>query len=262
MAFLSRFLKSLAAATAMSCLMGWLAGTALADGQFSSTQKSEIEQIIKGYLMKNPEVLRDAINELDQREKSAEANARTKIVSDLQGPLYVSLAQSVAGNPNGKITLVEFFDYNCGYCKKALPDIARLIKENPDLRVILKDYPILSEGSIQASEVATALHKQFSGEKLWQYHQKLLSLHTAVGRTQAIAVAQQMGADVDKLTKDAADPAIKKSLDENDQVGRALMLNGTPSFVIGQETVIGAIGYDRLKIKLDNVRKCGKVVCS
>ncbi|QXX73970.1 DsbA family protein [Methylovirgula sp. HY1] len=258
MAFLSALLKSLITAAALCCL----AGAAFAASQFSPAQKGEIEQIIKSYIMTNPEILRDAITELDRREKTAEATARSKIISNLKGPLYVSPTQAIVGNPNGKITLVEFFDYNCGYCKKSLPDIARLIKENPDLRVILKDYPILSKGSVEASEIATAFHEQFSGEKFWQFHKTLLGSHGYVGRAQAIAVAKDLGANMDQLTKDAAAPSVKKGLEQNDQLGQALMLTGTPSFVIGDETIIGAVGYDELKTKLDNVRKCGKVICS
>lgn len=262
MARLRPLLKCLAVAAALSCLIAWPARMAFADGQFSPAQKSEIEQIIKNYIMKNPEILRDAISELELREKTAEMDARHKIVLNLQGPLYVSQSQEVVGNPNGKIILVEFFDYNCGYCKKSLSDIVRLIKENPDLRVILKDYPILSERSIEAAEIALALRKQFTGEKFWEFHQKLLSLRTPVGSAEAIAVAKELGADTDRLTKDAAAPEIKKGIEDNDHLGRALMLDGTPSFVIGDDTVVGAVGYAALKTKLDNVRKCGKVVCS
>ncbi|MGB8278456.1 MAG: DsbA family protein [Methylovirgula sp.] len=262
MARLRPLLKCLAVAAALSCLIAWPARMAFADGQFSPAQKSEIEQIIKNYIMKNPEILRDAISELELREKTAEMDARHKIISNLQGPLYVSESQEVVGNPNGKITLVEFFDYNCGYCKKSLSDIIRLIKENPDLRVILKDYPILSERSVEAAEIALALRKQVTGEKFWEFHQKLLSSRTPVGRAEAIAVAKEIGADMDRLTKDAAALEIKKGLEDNDRLGQALALSGTPSFVVGDETVVGAVGYDSLKSKVENVRKCGKVVCS
>ena len=258
MAFLSALLKSFIAAVVLCCL----AGAAFAGGEFSPAQKGEIEHIIKNYIMANPEILRDAITELDNREKTAQANARSKIIADRNGPLYVSQSQAIVGNPNGKITLVEFFDYNCGYCKKSLSDIVRLIKENPDLRVILKDYPILSKGSIEAAEIATAFHEQFPGQKFWQFHQTLLGSRGFVGRDQALAVAKDFGANIDQLIKDAAAPAVKKGLEQNDQLGQALMLTGTPSFVIGDETVIGAVGYEELKTKLDNVRKCGKVICS
>jgi protein-disulfide isomerase len=255
-------LKLFAAAAAFFCLTASPAQMAFADGQFSASQKGEIEQIIKSYILKNPEILREAISELELREKTAEATAQKKIISNLQGPLYVSNSQEIVGNPNGKVTLVEFFDYNCGYCKRSLADIATLMKQSPDLRVILKDYPILSQRSIEAAAVAQALHKQFTGNKFWEFHQKLLSSRVPVGRAEALAVAKAMGADMDRLIKDAAAPGIKKGLEDNDHLGQALMLTGTPSFVIGDQTVVGAVGYASLKSKLDNVRKCGKAICS
>ena len=236
--------------------------TPLAADEFSASQKSEIEAIIKDYLTKNPEVLRDAISALETRAKAAEADARNKLVSDMQGPLYTSPYQAIVGNPNGKLTLIEFFDYNCGYCKKMLPDMARLMKDEPDLRLILRDYPILSDASVEAAEVAAAVRNQFKGDKFWEFHQKLLGSRGPIGKAQALAVAQALGADMDKISKDMEAPSVKEGLDELDRLGRDLALNGTPSYVVGDETVVGAVGYDALKAKLDNVRKCGKVVCS
>lgn len=257
MARISALLASLALG-----LTAFIFSTPLAADEFSASQKSEIETIIKNYIMKNPEILRDAIDELENRAKAAEADARNKLVSDTQGPLYTSPYQAVIGNPNGKLTLIEFFDYNCGYCKKMLPDIARLITSEPDLRIILRDYPILSDASVEAAQVAAAVRNQFKGEKFWEFHQKLLGSHGPVGKAQALAVAQALGADMDKIGKDMEAPSVKEGLDESDRLGRDLALNGTPSYVVGDEIVVGAVGYDALKAKLDNVRKCGKVVCS
>ncbi|MGA3304220.1 MAG: DsbA family protein [Methylovirgula sp.] len=256
------FLKCFAVAVALAGLLALPARFAFADDAFSPAQKSAIEKIIKDYIMKNPEVLRDALTELDLREKTAEMDARSKIITNLDGPLYVSDAQEVVGNVKGKLTLVEFFDYNCGYCKKTLGDIVQLMKDYPDLRVILKDYPILSDKSVDAATIALAVRKQFSGDKFWDFHQRLLSSRGPVGRDEALAIAKDMGADMDRLNKDASGADIKKALQDNDHLGQALLLNGTPSFVIGQEPIVGAIGYDAMKGKLENVKKCGKVVCS
>jgi protein-disulfide isomerase len=257
MARISALLASLALG-----LAAFIFSTPLAADEFSASQKSEIETIIKNYIMKNPEILRDAIDELENRAKAAEADARNKLVSDTQGPLYTSPYQAVIGNQNGKLTLIEFFDYNCGYCKKMLPDIARLMTDEPDLRIILRDYPILSDASVEAAQVAAAVRNQFKGEKFWEFHQKLLGSRGPVGKAQALAVAQALGADMDKIGKDMEAPSVKEGLDESDRLGRDLALNGTPSYVVGDEIVVGAVGYDALKAKLDNVRKCGKVVCS
>jgi protein-disulfide isomerase len=236
--------------------------TPLAADEFSASQKSEIETIIKNYIMKNPELLRDAITELEAHDKTAADQAREKLVSDPQSPLYTSPYQAIVGNQDGKLTLVEFFDYNCGYCKKMLPDIVRLMKDEPDLRVILRDYPILSDSSVDAAQVAAAVRNQFKGEKFWEFHQKLLGSHGPVGKAEALAVAQSLGADMGKIGQDMNAPSVKEGLDESDRLGHDLALNGTPSYVVGDEVVVGAVGYDALKAKLENVRKCGKVACS
>lgn len=227
--------------------------------EFSPAQKTEIESIIKDYLLQKPEILRDAISALEAREKLAEAKARDQIMTDSAGPLYATENQAVIGNPNGKVTLIEFFDYNCGYCKRALGDLARLMKDNPDLRVILRDLPILTPGSVEAARVANAASRQFKGPKFWEFHQKLLGSRTPVGKAEALAVAKDLGADMDKLAKDAekSQPNVDQSL----QLAKDLSVSGTPTYVIGEDLVVGAVGYDSLQAKVGNVRKCGKTIC-
>jgi protein-disulfide isomerase len=229
---------------------------------FSDAQKSAIESIVKAYILKNPEIVQQAFEELTAREKAAEAAARAKSLSDVQGPLYASLNEAIVGNPEGKITLVEFFDYNCGYCKKMLPDLARLIKANPDLKVILRDFPVLSDASIDAATIAAGVRDQFKGEKFWEYHQRLLGLRGLVGKEQAVDLAQQMGADMPRLVRDAQTPQAKAGLEESFKFGRLLQIQGTPSYIVGDAVVDGAVGFDELQDKVNNVRKCGKAVCS
>ena len=230
-------------------------------GQFSPAQTKEIGEIVRDYLIEHPEVLRDAMVELDRREKAEQAAVREKIISGNPN-LFSSRHQAVVGNPNGKITLVEFFDYNCGYCKKSLDDLAKLVKDEPELRVVLKDFPVLGPGSVEAAQVASALRNQFSGDKFWAYHQKLLMTRGQVGKAQALAVAKDMGADMGKLERDMANPDVKAGIQEVMQMADGLNLTGTPSWVVGKEVVIGAVGYDELKGKIGNVAKCGKAVCS
>ena len=205
-----------------ACLAGCLAlamaaplavGAPAKAAEFTDAQKGEIEFIVKAYILKNPEIVQQAFEELTNREKASEAAARAKSLSDVQGPLYSSPNEAVVGNPQGKITLVEFFDYNCGYCKKMLPDLARLIKENPDLRVILRDFPVLSDASIDAATIAAGVRDQFKGEKFWEYHQRLLGLHGLVGKEQAVDLAQEMGADMPRLARDAQAPSAKAGLE-------------------------------------------------
>jgi protein-disulfide isomerase len=252
-------------AVALLCLgLSSVALPAMA-AEFSPGQTKEIGDIVRDYLVSNPEVLRDAMVELDRREKAEQAAVREKVLAD-NGSMLASPHQAVIGNPNGKVTLVEFFDYNCGYCKKSLDDLAKLMKDDPNLRVVLKDFPVLGPGSVEAAQVASALRNQFTGEKFWAYHQKLLLTRGQIGKAQALAIAKDMGADMGKLEHDMASPEVKAGIRETMDLADKLSLTGTPSWVVGHDVVIGAVGYDELKGKIGNVAtnlaKCGKAVCS
>ena len=247
------------AAASLAALLG--TAPAQADG-FTPEQKSEIGPIIKDYLMAHPEVLRDAITELDTREKQAEADGRKKALAELGDKLSTQPDSLVIGNPGGKITLVEFFDYNCGYCKRALGDLDKLMKSNQDLKVVLRDFPILSAASVDAALVALAAHNQFTGDKYWEFHRKLLSSRSTVGKEQALAVAKAMGADMDRLQKDASDPRTRAAIQESLGDAQALNLNGTPSYIVGDDAIVGAQGFDEIQKRVESMRKCGKAICS
>lgn len=227
----------------------------------TSLPRAEIEAIVKDYLLKNPEVLRDALIELERRGKAEEDAQRARAVSDLAPKIYNSTRQVVVGNPAGKIELVEFYDYNCGYCKRAFEDLASLIKKNPDLRVILKEFPVLGPGSIEAAQVAHALRMQGASDKFWAFHQKLLTSRGQIAKAQALAAAKDAGADMARLTKDLESEEVKASLQEVMQMADALGLTGTPSYVVGGDVVVGAVGASELQGKIDNLRKCGKTAC-
>ena len=227
---------------------------------FTDAQKAEIGKILHEYLVQNPEVLREAITELNKREKAEESAQRETAIETVKNQIFDSKYQVVVGNPQGKITLVEFFDYNCGYCKKALSDLSKLAKENPDLRIVLRDFPVLGVGSLEAAQVAMAVGKQFQGEKFWAFHQKLLTGRQA-GKEQALAAARETGVDMSKLEKDMKGPDIRAGYEEVMQVADKLSLTGTPSWVVGKEVIVGAIGYAELNGKIANYRKCGKTSC-
>ena len=244
--------------------LGVLAGLAAAmpaQAQVSPAQRTEIEGIIKDYLMKNPDVIREVLVEMERKQKADEESARTKAVTDLAPTLFNSSRQAVMGNPNGKITLVEFFDYNCGYCKKALDDVAKLVKAEPELRLVIKDFPVLGPGSVEAAEIATALRNQIKGDKYWQYHTKLMQTRGQIGKAQALALAKEMGADMDRLARDVASPETRASLQEVMMIADKLQLTGTPTFVLGDEVIVGAVGQDELRARIGNMRKCGKTAC-
>ncbi|WP_245504049.1 DsbA family protein [Lichenihabitans psoromatis] len=230
--------------------------------EFTDAQKAALGPIIRDYLVQNPEVVRDAIAALDKKQKDDEETRRLQAVDTSSSDLFNSPYQATLGNPSGKVTLVEFFDYNCGYCKRALDDTAKLLKSEPELKVVLKDFPVLGPGSVEAAQVAGAVRNQFKGDKFWQYHYKLLSSHGPVGKAQALSVAKDLGADMDQIAKDMDKPEIRAGIQQNMQLADMLSLTGTPSYVVGKDVVVGAVGYDELKGRVDNNLRCGKAECS
>ncbi|PWB82163.1 MAG: disulfide bond formation protein DsbA, partial [Methylocystaceae bacterium] len=129
------------------------------------------------------------------------------------------------------------------------------------LRVVLKDFPVLGPGSTEAAQIATAARQQLKPEKFYEFHRKLLATRGSIGKAQALNVAKELGADPARLEKDAKSPEVHASLREAAEIADSLNLSGTPSWVLGKEVIVGAVGYSQLKGKIDNMRKCGKPAC-
>jgi protein-disulfide isomerase len=253
-------LRAMFAALALSVALP-LSGAMAQAPAFNEGQKEAIRQVIKEYLIKNPEVIQEAMVELERRQKESEQQARLKITQDKTGPLFTAKHNVAFGNPNGDVTIIEFFDYNCGFCKRALGDLQKIVTDDKNVRVITKDFPVLGPGSMEAATVALAAKQQLTPEKLWTFHQKLLSVRGNVGKQHALDAAKEAGADMARLTKDIDSPAVRLAIEENVQIADALGLTGTPSYVVGEEIVVGAVGFADLKARVDNVRKCGKNAC-
>ncbi|MBL1257330.1 thioredoxin domain-containing protein [Methylocystis sp. Sn-Cys] len=253
--------RALAVAGALAGVIFAGATPSRAADAFSDQQKAGIQKIIHDYLVSNPEVIREAIEALKKREEAAELASREKAVVEHGEKIVHSANQAVVGNPDGDVTLVEFFDYNCGYCKQSLASVAKLIETDPKLRVVLKDFPILGADSVDVAHIATAARMQLSPAKFWEFHKKLLSTRGHIGKQQAIAAAKEVGADIDRLEKDADSAETQAALKEVAALAEQLKFDGTPSWVIGKEAVVGGLPFAQLKAKVDNIRKCGKATC-
>ncbi len=228
------------------------AGAAL----FSSKQRDEIERITREYLIQHPEVLQEAIATLDQRQRAGDAEVHQAAVKDNATTLFGSPRQVVLGNLQGDVTMVEFFDYNCAYCKRALSDMVDLLKTDPKLRIVLKEFPVLGEGSAEAAQVAVAVRMQdATGKKYMEFHQKLLGGRGQANRTRALAVAKEVGLDMARLEQDMASDEVKATIAESMKLAEAVGINGTPSYVVGSDVVIGAVGLEALREKVNAVRK-------
>ena len=227
----------------------------------SDVQRSDIEKIVREYLLKNPEVLEEAMNELSKRQTAAEAAKHEANIAKNAEAIFNSPRGVTLGNKDGDVTFVEFFDYNCGYCKRAMTDMLDLMKADPKLKVVLKEFPVLSQGSVEAAQVAVAVRMQDpTGKKYLDFHQKLLGGRGAADKARALAVAKEVGLDMGKLEKDLASAEVRNTLEENFKLAEAMGMNGTPSYVIGKQVVIGAVGVDNLKEKI-GIARCGKATC-
>jgi protein-disulfide isomerase len=237
-------------------LLALPAAAAAQTPSFSADQRQEIEGIVKDYLLHHPEVMQDVMTELDKRQQEAEAAKHREAVKEQNATLFRSPHQVVLGNPHGDVTMVEFFDYNCGFCKHALPDMLTLLKSDPNLRFVLKEFPVLGEGSVEAARVAVAVRMQdVTGKRYIEFHQKLLGGRGAADKERALAVAKELGFDMTRIEKDMGSDEAKKTIDEDLKLADAIGVSGTPTYVVGDELVVGAVGLDALKEKIAAERK-------
>ena len=249
-------MRLLLRSTAAALCLAVVAAAPVRAQSISDAQRGEIERIVKEYIIAHPEVLQEAMAELEKRQNAAELEKQIAGVRQHKEVLFNSTHQVTLGNPKGDVTMVEFFDYNCGYCKRALGDMLALLKADPNLKVVLKEYPVLGPGSLEAAQVAVAARMQDkTGKKYLDFHQRLLGGHGPADKARAIAAAKDAGFDMARLEKDLASDEVRETLKENMKVADAIGLNGTPSYIIGSDVVIGAQGYDVLKEKVDAARK-------
>jgi len=254
-----RFSRTIAPALLALAISG--APLAASAQSFSDTQRGEIESIIKSYLLSHPEVLEEVSAELTKRQAAAEAEKHANAVTANAQTIFNSPRGVTLGNRDGDVNFVEFFDYNCGYCKHAMNDMLTLMKADPKLRVVLKEFPVLGQGSVEAAQVAVAVRIQDpSGKKYLDFHQKLLGGRGQADKARALAVAKEVGLDVARIEKDMSSPEVRATIEENFKLAESMGMNGTPSYVIGKQVVIGAVGIDALKEKV-GVARCGKATC-
>ncbi|MDR3498090.1 MAG: DsbA family protein [Parvibaculum sp.] len=241
-----------------AAMLGFIAsaGVAMAAPQtapksFSDAQTRSIETIVHDYLLKHPEVLLEAMQAYDDKQAAAKAHAQNKAVAANRAPIYDDPTSFVAGNPQGDVTIVEFFDYQCGYCKRVFEPLMDEIKKDGNIRLILKEFPILGPKSVVASHAALASMKQ---GKYFEFHQALFRNKAALTDDRIIEIAKSVGIDPVQMKKDMADPKIIKIIDRNEELARALAIDGTPGFVIGDKVHAGALDADELAAEVKAAR--------
>ncbi len=226
-------------------------------GPAGGVSRPELHKIIRDYIVANPEVLQEAMAEFEKRQNIADAEKARTTIKQNASLIFNSPRHVVAGNKDGDVSLVEFFDYNCPYCKQAMADINTLEGSDDKLRIVYKEFPVLGPGSVEAAQVAVAIRMQDAGgEKYLASRKALLSGRGQADKARALAVARDVGADMARLETDLNNPEVKATLEENLKLAEQLGLNGTPSYVIGSEIAVGAVGLASLREKI-RVARCG-----
>jgi protein-disulfide isomerase len=238
------------------------ASAALPQGAYAldDKQKKEMGDFIREYLVANPEILLEAQQSLKKKQQEEQLRQAQAAISDNKDAIFQSVHDVTLGNPKGDVTIVEFYDYNCGYCKRALSDMEAILENDKNVRFVLKELPILGPDSLAAHKVSAAF-RMIAPEKYGDFHRALLGSEDRATEESAIAVAGRLGvseADLRaKMETDAHDEAVKESY----ALANSLGITGTPSYVVGDEAVFGAVGAEELEAKVTNMRSCGKTVC-
>lgn len=225
-------------------------------GPFSDAQKAELHKIIKDYLVNNPEVFLEVQQALETKMEKLQSEKMAVALKENAAEVFRAPTAPVAGNPNGDVTVVEFFDYNCGYCKKAFGDVLAAAEKDKNIKLVLKELPILSKGSEEASRVALAAKAQ---GKYWEFHRAMIESSVQASEQSALKIAEKIGLNMTKLKADMAGPEVKAELTRTRALAERLGINGTPHFLIGERSVGGAPqGLNELIIQTaDEIRKNG-----
>jgi protein-disulfide isomerase len=220
--------------------------------EISPAQRQAIEGIIHDYLMQNPDVLIEALRGAeDKMNREADAKA-SKVLSERRSEIFDDPATPVGGNPRGDVTIVEFFDYRCPYCKQVLPSLQTLLKEDHNLRFIYKEMPVLGPASVTAAQAALASQRQGKYEA---FHNAMMGTKGQITEETVFKVAGSVGLDVGRLKQDMAAPEIERAIKNNLALADALNIRGTPGFIIGNHVVPGALDLEALKDMVAEARK-------
>lgn len=225
-----------------------------AEPPLTEAQAQAMRALVRQTLIENPEILTEAMQAL-QTKRAEEARVAQQAAIQNHAADLVHADDPFLGPKTAKIAVVEFFDYNCGYCRAAFPDLQATLKSHPDTRIVVKDLPVLGPDSVAVSRLALASRAQ---GKYAEYHVALMSSRSRLDEATALAIAKDVKLDVARLKKDAAAKAVDETIDRNQSLAESLGINGTPSFVIGETLFPGKVGADVLDEAIVAARKTAK----
>ena len=233
---------------AVGMLLAGVAGAALAAGPnavAAPPDKAAIEKIVRDYILNHPEIIPEAMTRMQTREVTRLLDSNRK---DIETPF----AGAVAGNPKGDVSVVVFFDYACPYCRQGHADVAKLAASDPGIRVVYRDFPVLSPASEEAAMASLSAAQQ---GKYTRFHNAMFENPGKVAHERTVAMVRTAGLNELQTAKDMKGAALKAEITKNLELGRALGLTGTPSYIVGNQILSGAVGYDKLKDAVAQARK-------
>lgn len=231
-----------------------------AAAEMTEAQKKEMGAFVREYLIANPEVLIEVQQAYEKKQYESRLSQAGAGIAENKDAIFSDKNDIVLGNPKGDVTVVEFFDYNCGYCKHALEDMDAILEKDKEVRFVLKEFPILGPESVAAHQVANAV-RLTAPDKYPDFHRKLLGGETRATEDTAMEVATSLGLDEAKLRQSMKDQPNDNNVKTTYRLANALGITGTPYYVVGNEALIGAQGADAIEEKIANIRKCGKASC-
>jgi protein-disulfide isomerase len=241
--------------------IAWSAALALAAAatpvfaqSFTDQQKQEMGEFIRSFLFDHPEILREMADRLEVKDQEEETLARTEGLKKQKDLVFRHPGDAVIGNPEGDVTIVEFMDYNCSWCKRSVGEVQALVEKDKNLRIVFKEFPIFGKHSEFAARAALASVKQ---GKYWDMHQAMFAHDGQVTEDVVLEIAAGLGLDVTKLTEDMKDQQVLDTISLNYDLAKTLKLNGTPAFVIDTKVFPGYLPLEQLEDAIAEVRSGG-----
>lgn len=212
---------------------------------------ARIKELALQAIRENPQIIMEAVQLLDEQQAAAQATAQMDVLENQRQLLERDPNAPVLGNPDGDVTVVEFFDYNCPYCRRAMSEVQGLLAADENVRLVYREWPILSEGSVFAAKAALAAREQGKYE---EFHWALMGMDERVEEASVMRLAEEIGLDIEQLRADMDAPEVQDHIDESMRLTQALGFNGTPSFVIGDDLVPGFVEQEQLEALVDKAR--------
>lgn len=243
-----------ATALTLSCA---LPVSALDLESMSDAEREAFREEIRAYLLENPEVIMEAVSVLEQREAEAQAQNDQDLVAENADALFNDDSSWVGGNPEGDITLVEFIDYRCGYCKRAHPEVTNLLEEDGNIRFVLKEFPILGEQSVTASRFAIATRQVAGDDAYRSVSEALIAYSGDITEPALRRIAEPLGLPFDEIIAEMGSDAVSEVIETNHALGRALQISGTPSFVMENQMLRGYVPQAEMELIAEDIRNGG-----